>query len=199
METEAYSTETEEIIYETPDISIETEGELEKSIQKPKKPRTEKQIEALKKARETRARNLKAKQEAIAENFIPEDPNEEYSQEIKDNEEYLKQQAISEPKKRVKKQPKIIYQDFSEESEEEVIVIKKPKRKKKKKQKVIYKEASSESEEEEVIEKVIQKPKRKYQKKVSLRVDSDSEEDAYVYPVSPRDDEEYGYYQNENK
>jgi hypothetical protein len=44
------------------------DGEPTKSLQKPKKPRTEKQIEALKKAQEKRAENIEKRKQEKEEN-----------------------------------------------------------------------------------------------------------------------------------
>ena len=149
--------------------------ELDKEIQKPKKPRTEKQKEALKKAQLKRKENLaikKAEKEALKNNppiFKEPEPEPEVA--------YA-------PNQRRGRKPKIIYED-DESSDEEVIIMKrKPKKKKKVKRKIIVEPSESEtsSSEDEVIVKDIQKPKRKYNKKVSLNVpDSDEEDEAYQY------------------
>ena len=138
--------------------SIQNIVELSKELQKPKKPRTEKQKQALIKAQATRKANIAKKKEQSK----PQKP----------------------PHKKLIKKPKVVYEE-DPSSEEEVVIIK--KKKKKKKQKIVYVEPSSseedsEEEEDEIIEKQIQKPKRGYKKKVNLKVeDSDSEDEAYEY------------------
>tara|TARA_R110000787_G_scaffold277680_3_gene387139 strand:+ start:459 stop:1097 length:639 start_codon:yes stop_codon:yes gene_type:complete len=144
-------------VVEVPSVN-EDIVELSKELQKPKKPRTEKQKQALIKAQATRKANIAKKKEQSK----PQKP----------------------PHKKLIKKPKVVYEE-DPSSEEEVVIIK--KKKKKKKQKIVYVEPSSseedsEEEEEEIIEKQIQKPKRGYKKKVNLKVeDSDSEDEAYEY------------------
>ena len=181
--TEEYSPElsiTEEYVEETDSIQEEI-VELDKEVQKPKKPRTQKQLDALAKARETRKKNIAEKKANASIPQYTEDtePQSKYYQKVK-------------PRPKTKK---VIYQQEAESSdtEEEIIYVKKPKRPKKKKKRIVYKEAeSSSSEEEEVIEKVIQKPKRVYRKKMNLRVSDSEEEDAYVYT---EEDMNYNYAQ----
>lgn len=169
------------------DINIQEDGEPTKSLQKPKKPRTEKQKEALKRAQIKRAENIekrKAEKEEIklekeqekldkkksklkADKEINPSNNgfneKDYSKEIEDNKDMLKKMAISKPRKKPVKQTIIYQSDSSETEEEEIIIMKKPqsrrKRKKPVKKKVVYESesSSSEEEEEEQITKSIQK------------------------------------------
>jgi len=154
---------------------------LDKSIQKPKKPRTEKQIEALKKAQETRRKNL----------AIRKQQKEQLKKAIADNEGVEPPEPVNvKPVKRArKKKPVVVYED-DESSDEEVIVVKrKPRKKRKPKKKIVYEEPSSSSEEEEVIKK----PSKKLQKSkkvVEPETDSSDESDwdgyekEYSYPVN---------------
>ena len=146
--------------------------ELDKEIQKPKKPRTEKQIEALKKAQLKRSENLKLKK--LKE--------EEIRKAIADNEKYINEPPEpSQVKQRTrKKKPTVVYED-DPSSDEEIIVVKRRKGKKKPKKKIVYEESSSSSEEEE-----LQK-----QKSVAISEDTDeydsddySYEKEYSYPVN---------------
>ena len=164
-------------IVETPNDNQDIQ-ELDKSIQKPKKPRTEKQKAALKKAQETRRANLKKKKEGKAQS----QPTHKASakkvggvlQEVQEVEPVFKKRGR-------KKQPRVVYED-DESSDEEVIVVKRKPRKRKQKKKIIIEDNESSTEEEEEIIKEIQKPKRKYKKKVNLSVpDSDEEDEAYAY------------------
>ena len=158
--------------------------ELDKSIQKPKKPRTEAQKNALKKAQETRRKNLALKKQQ----------KEQIAQAIKDNEgvEPPEPQNVQPVKRkqsiRKKKQPVVVYED-DESSDEEVIVVKrKPRRKKKPKKKIVYEDASSSSSEEEVIKKP-SKRLQKSKKQPEPETESSDEEDweyekEYSYPVN---------------
>lgn len=116
---------------------VNNNEEFTNSLQKPKKPRTEKQIEALKKAQIKRKENFekRKKEKETAKEFITNNENE------------LKQKALDKPKPK-KKPTKVIYQQpsDSESSEEEIIYIKPKKKPKKKKKKVVIQESSSESE-----------------------------------------------------
>ena len=154
--------------------------ELDKSIQKPKKPRTDAQKNALKKAQETRRKNLamkKQQKQAIA-------------QAIKDNEgvepptpENVK--PVKRPRK--KKQPVVVYED-NESSDEEVIVVKRKPRRRKPKKKIVYEDPTSSSSEEEVIKKPT-KRLQKAKKKPEPETESSDEEDweyekEYSYPIN---------------
>ena len=173
-DTESNNTDIEEI---NESVDIIPDGEPTKSIQKPKKPRTEKQKEALKRAQIKRAENIEIRKKQKEELKLQKqqekldmkksklkssNAEEEYSREIEENKEMLRKMALSKstakkPKK--KKEPTIIYESDSSSSEEEVVIVKKKPRKKKKpvKKKVVYEESSSSSEEEEEITKSLQK------------------------------------------
>jgi len=196
-DTESNSTINEEI-----NESIEVaDGEPTKSLQKPKKPRTEAQIKALEKAQIKRAENiekrkkekelmkLEKEQEKLNKKKATINPsnngfNEDLDTEdlIKQNEDLLKKLAL----KNINKKPKqkkpvkqtIIYEsDSSETEEEEIIIKKKPKHKKKAPKKVVYESESSSEEEEPVITKKLQKQKS---------VKPQYEEEQYYEPPAPR-------------
>ena len=196
-DTESNSTINEEI-----NESIEVaDGEPTKSLQKPKKPRTEAQIKALEKAQIKRAENiekrkkekeimkLEKEQEKLNKKKATVNPsnngfNEDLDTEdlIKKHEELLKKLAL----KNINKKPKqkkpvkqtIIYEsDSSETEEEEIIIKKKPKYKKKVPKKVVYESESSSEEEEPVITKKLQKLKS---------VKPQYEEEQYYEPPAPR-------------
>jgi hypothetical protein len=196
-DTESNSTINEEI-----NESIEVaDGEPTKSLQKPKKPRTEAQIKALEKAQIKRAENiekrkkekeimkLEKEQEKLNKKKATVNPsnngfNEDLDTEdlIKKHEELLKKLAL----KNINKKPKqkkpvkqtIIYEsDSSETEEEEIIIKKKPKYKKKVPKKVVYESESSSEEEEPVITKKLQKLKS---------VKPQYEEEQYYEPSAPR-------------
>ena len=167
-----------ETINESVEAINENDGEPTRNLQKVKKPRSEKQIEALKKAQIKRAENIEkrklekeqtkklTKKEKLkkelkeieeAEQINPSNNgmNEDIDTQalIKKHEAELKKLALANinKKPKVKKPVKqtIIYQsDSSDTEEEEIIIKKKPKKKKKAKKKVVY-ESSSESESEE--------------------------------------------------
>jgi len=197
-DTESISTINEDI---NEDIEV-ADGEPTKSLQKPKKPRTEAQIKALEKAQLKRAENIeKRKQEKEIKKLEKEQEklnkkkasiiNEDIDTEdlIKQNEDLLKKLALSKATdlKNINKKPKqkkpvkqtIIYESESSETEEEEIIIKKkPKHKKKAtKKKVVYESESSEEEEEPVITKKLQKLKS---------VKPQYEEEQYYEPPAPR-------------
>ncbi len=154
--------------------------ELDKSIQKPKKPRTEAQKNALKKAQETRRKNLALKKkqqeemkQAIADNEGVEPPEQENIQPVKRN------------RKPVKKQPVVVYEDDYSSDEEVIVVKRKPKRRKPKK-KIVYEDASSSSSDEEVIKKP-SKRLQKSKRKPEPETESSDEDSDYGY------DKEYSY------
>lgn len=162
--------------------------ELDKSIQKPKKPRTEKQKEALKKAQETRRKNLALKKQQ----------KEEMKQAIKDNENIEPPsvapeeiQPVRRPRASRSKKPVVVYED-DYSSEEEVIVVKrKPRRKarRKPKKKIVYEDPSSSSSEEEVMKKPSKKLQKSKKVVESSSESSDEESDygyekEYSYPVN---------------
>jgi hypothetical protein len=181
-----------ENVTEKTDISIEIkdipeEEILDKSIQsgKPKKQRTQKQIEAFEKARKTRAENVKKRKEDKKNNTKPVGrPKKKEPEIIEDNEA---KEIIEEPE----------IESDSDYEEEKIVYKKKPKvkvkAKKKKpiKKKVVYiseseseSEISSESEEEEIVKTILKKKK----KKVQYYDPQDYEEEQYVYkPMSLTD------------
>ena len=155
----------EETIEEKPIIE---DGQYTSSLTKPKKPRTEKQMEALKKAQETRRINIEKRKQEKQDvkkkqlpNFYYEDNTNSgdgglIDQLSKEEIAYLRKLAVSDSRNNniTKPKPKkkqVIYHESSSE-EEEIIYI--PKSKKKKKKKVIVHQSSSSessSEEEEDI------------------------------------------------
>ena len=136
---------------------------LDKSIQKPKKPRTEKQIAALRKAQE--ARKLKALKKKQLDKDYMED-SEYFKKLTPAQRKHLKDLAIDAPpiphKSSVPRgtASKVVFEEDPETEEDEVIVVKRRKpKKKKKKQKIIYEDVSDSSDEEPIV-KQIQKPKK---------------------------------------
>jgi hypothetical protein len=105
------------------------ESDETEPLEKTKKPRTEKQIEAFQKAQQKRVENAKLKNEKIAL--------------IKSG----KDTTIPEPVKPLKPKPKPIVEE--EEEEDEIVVVKK----KKKKPKVIYVEESESEDDAPVVVK----------------------------------------------
>ena len=126
--------------------------ELTSSIQsgKKSKPRTEKQLAALEKARATRKANALKKKQLEVDNQKLEEENKKYLKKIVDDAKVPEKEHYV-PKNKAKKKTKIIYADDSEPSDEEVIIVKKRPKKKRAppKKKIIYESSSSESEEEE--------------------------------------------------
>ena len=154
MENTEDNEEINEVNEEEPIMNVE-EKVYTKSIQKPKKPRTEKQIEALKKAQLKRKENAekrkldKEKQMNPSMNGFNDDNF--INQLNKEDIAYLKQMATGQKNKpKQKKQPRVVYQEESSSEEEEVVYVKKPKKKKKAKKKVVVPSSSSEESEEEV-------------------------------------------------
>ena len=155
-------------------VEIKDDDELDKSIQKPKKERSEKQKEAFKKARETRANNFKKRQEELLKN---KKPVGRPKKEIIDDKEIINKELIEEYEKENQNiNPSMngfCEDNIESSSEEEIIYMKKPKtkkpikkpKKKKPKKKIVYvSESSSESDsssEEEEMEYKILKPKKK--------------------------------------
>ena len=139
----------EEVISEKIGVEIEEIAELDKELEtkRPKKPRSDKQRLALKKAQEARAAKVA---ERKADKAL-------MKQEQKEEEEEIKR-AIKEnrAKKKIKKKPPTPEPSEEEEvsSEEEPVVYRKIKKEKKKKkpQKVVYYKESSSEEEEELEE-----------------------------------------------
>ena len=134
--------------------NIEKNKDFTNQLQKPKKPRTQKQIDALKKAQETRKKNIEARKklkETTNDNKYIEEKQDHEEDLIEKNKEELKKLALSKPKPipKKKKQPKIVYQENDDSSSEEEIIYIPKSRKKKKKKKIIRHETSSSEEEEE--------------------------------------------------
>ena len=117
-------------------------------IQKPKKPRSQKQIEAFEKARQIRTEKSLLKKAKIKE--VKDAINTTPLQDLKPEE-----LAVVKPKK----QPKIVEMHPEESSDEEEEIIIKKKSKKPKKKTIIYEESSSSEEEYEPPPKPVRKPK----------------------------------------
>lgn len=161
-DTESQNITIKEDIIESSNELSGDEGESTKTIQKPKKPRTEAQKKALEKAQETRRR--KAEERKQLEKDYMED-SEYFKRLTPAQRKHLKEMAIEKPKPQVVesnptgkrgKKTKVIYEDDSD-SDEEVVIVKRKPSKKKPTKKVIYKDESS-SEDEHIV-KQIQKPK----------------------------------------
>ena len=148
---------------------------LDKTIEKPKKPRSEAQKNALRKAQETRRINALKKKE-MNEEYM--EDSEYFKRLTPQQRKLLKDMAVEKEVKVVPSKPRVkaIYESDPSTDEEVVIVKKKKPNKKKKKQKIIYQSASESSEEDEPIVKEIQRKK----KKVEI-VESSSEEETYEY------------------
>lgn len=190
--------EEDNSINETINESIEVnDGEPTKSLQKVKKPRSEKQIEALKKAQVKRAENIEKRK-------IEKEKNKKLSKKEKlkkELEELEKQEQINPSNNGMNEDFEIVQEENlecnkvgkPEKSSKELIednkeylkklAISKPKPKKKKpvKQTIVYQDESSSSEEEEIIIK--KKPRKKKKKKVVYQSpsESSSEEEEVVY------------------
>ena len=154
-----------------------TNSVLDKTIEKPKKPRSEAQKNAFRKAQETRRLNALKKKE-MNEEYM--EDSEYFKRLTPQQRKLLKNMAVEKEVKVVPSKPRVkaIYES-DPSSDEEVVIIKKKKPKKKKipkKQKIIYQTASESSEEDEPIVKEIQRKK----KKVEI-VESSDEEEMYEY------------------
>ena len=151
---------------------VDKNKDFTNQLQKPKKPRTQKQIDALKKAQETRKINIEARKLAKQNdnNYIEEkqsNVNVDTQELIKQHEKELRKLALQNTKKPKKK--KVVYQepdDDTSSSEEEIIYIPKSKKKKKKKKVIVHQSSSSSDEEEEVEQQnapsYFSKPKLRY-------------------------------------
>jgi hypothetical protein len=183
-DTESNSTINEEI-----NESIEVaDGEPTKSLQKPKKPRTEAQIKALEKAQIKRAENiekrkkekeimkLEKEQEKLNKKKAIVNPSNNGFNEDLDTEEELRKLALKKTKQKKPVKQTIIYESDSSDTEEEEIIIKKKPKKKAVKKKVVYESFSEESEEEQVTKKL--------QKLKSVK--PQYEEEQYYEPPAPR-------------
>tara|TARA_R110000737_G_scaffold316736_1_gene327157 strand:+ start:88 stop:726 length:639 start_codon:yes stop_codon:yes gene_type:complete len=190
-ETFENNTDIKETIKEIENDILESgdEGESTKTLQKPKKPRSEKQKEALRKAQE--ARKLKALKKKELDKAYEED-SDYFKRLTPKQRKELKKIAVENiqegqvdvsyvgkdkrlPKKKLRED---VEYESDPSSDEEVIIVKKKKKKKKTKKKVIYESASSSSDEDEPIVKQIQKTKIKKEKDV---VFSDEEDLYYEY------------------
>jgi len=114
---------------------MEEEHLGENSIEKPKKPRSDKQLAAFEKARAKRLENAKIKKEKIDE-IKDKAKNMKLIDEVKvDNKPDNKpvDKPDDKPIKKNKKKPKttIIYQDESSDTDEELVIVKSRKEKKK--------------------------------------------------------------------
>ena len=110
----------------------------ENMLQKPKKPRTAKQVEAFEKAKLKRQQSLEVKREQIK-------VKEDEIKDIKKTKPLTK--AGEKLSKTVIKTPAPVKQDSDSEEEQQVIIVKK-KPKKKKKPIVIYEDTDSEEEDQ---------------------------------------------------
>ena len=134
---------------------VDKNKDFTNQLQKPKKPRTQKQIDALKKAQETRKINIEARK-------LAKQNDNKYIEETKSNVTIDTQELI-------KQQKKVVFQendDDSSSSEEEIIYIPKSKKKKKKKKVIVHQSSSSSDDDEEVeqqnIPSYFSKPKLRY-------------------------------------
>ncbi len=150
--------------------------EMDKSIQKPKKPRSQAQIDALKKAQETRRKNLLMKKEQLKA--------------LKENEGEVLEKAEVKPVSRPrKKKPVVVYEDDPSSDEAVIVAKRKPRKRKPRKTKLIVERR--ECSEEAII---TQKPTKNLQKQKSVKIvesedESDSDSDyeidkAYSYPIN---------------
>jgi len=125
-------------------VIVEEVKETDESMQKPKvkKPRSEKQIEALKKAHAVRQANFAEKKRLIQlekeerESRMKEIKKEEEEQaddEEEDDEEapIVKAKPKAKPRKKVKKAPKVVFENESDSDEEQEIIIRKVRKNKK--------------------------------------------------------------------
>ena len=184
--------EEEPAITETVNEPIVNDGEPTRSLQKPKKPRTEKQIEALKKAQQKRSENIE-KRKLEKEQNKKLTKKEKLKKELEDLE---KQESEINPSNNGFSED-LDSQALIKQHEEELRKLalkninKKPKAKKPVKQTIIYESDSSSTEEEEIIIKKKPKHKKKNKKapkkKVVYESSSESEEseeeEVYVEPT----------------
>jgi len=197
--------ETNSTINEDINESFEVnDGEPTKSLQKPKKPRTEKQIEALKKAQIKRAENIE-KRKIEKEQNKKINKKEKLQKELEELEDGV---IINESELNCNKVGKENPSNngFNEDIDTKALIKKHEaelkklalskvnacgqteKKPKKKKQTIIYQSESSETEEEEIIiKKKPRKQKKKPKKKVVYEspTESESEEEEIVEPPAP--------------
>ena len=183
--TQGITQEITSVIEELSMDIVETQAEeevveLSKDLQKTKKPRTQKQIDALKKAQETRKKNLLIKKEQKAQ----------LKQAIKDNEDTQPDTVSPKSimKRPYKKKPTYVYEDDPSSDEEQIIVVKRRKPKKKVKKKVVYEDPTSSEESEEEEEKPTRQLQKQKQKQKPFVEDEYSSDDdygsEYAYPVN---------------
>jgi len=189
-------TENDSTINETINESVEiNDGEATRTLQKPKKPRTEKQIEALKKAQEKRAENIEKRKKEKEQNkkLSKKEKLQKELEELEDgvmiNEDELKCNKVG---KEINPSNNGFNEDIDtealikkHEAELRKLALSKVKKKKPVKQTIVYESESSETEEEEIIiKKKPKKQKKKPKKKVVYESPSESEsEDEYVEPT----------------
>lgn len=143
---ESEKSANEEIIEETSTLTaeiVDNDDNIVSDIQsgKPKKPRTEKQIKALEKARETRKANALKKKKLEEDNVKLYEDNKKLSSKLN--------------KKTKPKKQKIIYESDDEEpSDDEVIIVKRKPKKKKPPKKVVYESESSDSDDDEPVKDI---------------------------------------------
>tara|TARA_R110000803_G_scaffold147229_2_gene212878 strand:- start:495 stop:1112 length:618 start_codon:yes stop_codon:yes gene_type:complete len=181
--------EEDSAVIETINDSIEVDGTPTRDLQKVKKPRSEKQIEALKKAQVKRAENIE-KRKAEKEVVKKLTKKEKLKQELKELEELEESVIVNEEDldcNSVGKSNKLIEQN--EELLRKLALskpqkVKKPlKPKKPIKQTIVYESDSSDTEEEQIIVKKKKKKQKKSKKKVVYESSSESEsEEEYLEP-----------------
>jgi hypothetical protein len=179
----------EDDIIDSAELSGE-EGQSTKSIQKPKKPRSEAQKKALEKAQ--LMRKQKADERKKMEQSYEED-SDFFKRLTPAQRKELKKLAVAkvkaeekipvEPARKNVRREKVFYEEYEPDpsSDEEVIVIKrKPKTPKPQKKKIIYKSESDSSDEEQIV-KQIQKPKQKPNVIVNETYSDEEPEFSYSY------------------
>ena len=185
--------EEDSAVIETINDSIEVDGTPTRDLQKVKKPRSEKQIEALKKAQVKRAENIE-KRKAEKEVVKKLTKKEKLKQELKELEELEESVIVNEEDlscNRVGKSNNMI--DENEEMLRKLALskpvkttyIRKQKPKKPVKQTIVYESDSSDTEEEQIIVKKKKKKQKKSKKKVVYESDTESEsesEEEYLEP-----------------
>ena len=170
--------EGNEEITESKILLLDETEEIDKEIQKkPKKKRTEKQIQAFELARKKRAENIEARKKEKEANTKPVGRPKKVKK---------KPEPEPEPELAPVKRPEVEDVIQEEEEEEEIIEYRKKPKKKKPKKKIVYVSSSSEEEEEEelfedeVIVKELQKPKL-------VRQQAYTEQEQYRAPTSITD------------
>jgi hypothetical protein len=164
------------------------EGLSTKSIQKPKKPRSEAQKKALEKAQFMRKQ--KSDERKKMEQSYEED-SDFFKRLTPAQRKELKKLALAKvkaeeqipvaPARKGVRREKVFYEEYEPDpsSDEEVVVIKR-KPKKPKKKKIIYKSESDSSDEEQIV-KQIQKPKQKPNVIVNETYSDEEPEFSYSY------------------